>query len=177
MRTRRALGAGAAALALAASLNGCGVFAGVMSGPVAAEPNNPDRVGPAILVAAGTGPGGEYRAWVYRTKDGSTCFEVAASGGGGAGCSSDVSGVVGPSVSTTNKATLVSGGTAAPDAMSVVIHSNQADVTAPLSGAAGALIPGVKVFAVALGAGATPTTIDVLDGDGKVLVTEDLDGG
>ena len=155
---------------LALSLGGCSTIAGIIAGPDRVAPENPKRVGPAILVAAGRSAGGDYRGWVCRTNDGMTCLDVSVNGGGGGSCGSDMT--VGLSVSSgTGMVTTVSGGVASPDAVTVVVHSDDPDVTAPVSGAAEAIAPGVKFFVAVLPEGATPTTVDVLDANRAVIQT------
>ena len=46
---------------------------------------NPDRVDPVVQIAEGVVPGGPWRAWVYRVKDGSICLEYAGAAGDGSG--------------------------------------------------------------------------------------------
>jgi len=163
---------------LAGALAGCSAIAGMVGGSGNDAPTNPKRVGPAVQVAAGKTAQGEFRGWVYRTSDGMTCFDVSVTGGGGGGsgsCSSDAAGIGGIGVSTgTGTETTVSGGTMAPDAVSVVVHSDGADVTVPT--AAAAIVPGMRFFVAVLGTGATPTTADVLRADGTVVETLPIRG-
>jgi hypothetical protein len=62
---RRRLAVLALALALAAALGGCRpISVPLQPNSAPLQPPDADRVGPAILIAEGTGDAGDYRPWI-----------------------------------------------------------------------------------------------------------------
>ena len=155
---------------------GCGAVAG-LAASVPDQPRGQNRVGPAILIARGTGASGEYRAWIYRTADGFTCLEVAAKSGGGTTCGSGPDAVIGLGVSAMDAGVFVSGGTRQAAATSVIVHGGTGgDVTAPATLPAEGVTSGIRFFVAGLPAGSTPTSVDIVDAAGTVLETDSLPG-
>src|SRR6478609_3856148 len=92
------------ALVLAAAMvvaSGCGIVdRQVTRGAVPDQPDDPSRVGPAVVIGGAADAAGTWRAWVYRTNDGSTCLTIRANDNGSGGCSSDAAGITGLGSST-----------------------------------------------------------------------------
>ncbi len=142
------------------------------------QPRANDRVGPAILVAEGTGAGGDYRAWIYRTADGLTCLEVAHKSGAGAGCGPGPDGALSLGVSSGDAGVFVSGGTRRATAVSVIVHGGSGgDVTMPVTLPAEGVTSGIRYFVAGLPAGSQPTSADIVDASGSILEVLELPGG
>jgi hypothetical protein len=161
-----------AALVLAVVLAGCGLLPGSMGNP-GVPPDRPEIVKPVVQVAGGNGPGGQYWAWLYRTRDGMTCLEVTTAASSGSSCGPDVDGLLGASVATGPDGVQVSGGTRAPGAQTVRViladGSAVGSALVPVPAIFGA--PDARVYVVALAPNAAPTRMDVLDQAGEVLET------
>jgi hypothetical protein len=157
-------------------LAGCGAVATVLSGPPTA-PRNADALPPIVQVAEGTGPGGPYRAWIYRTRDGSSCMEVSVGTSGGTSCGPDDASLLGIGANQSNGAILISGGTTASDATSAVARLADGSALPPVRLASGApLAAGAWFFAIAAGDDETPVGIEIVDDGGAVLETISLRG-
>lgn len=163
-----------AVLALAASVaaSGCGIVSRQMTGrAVPDQPDDPTRVGTAIVIGGAADATGTWRAWVYRTNDGSICLAIDATDSGSAGCSSDVGGIAGLGTATGGAFTYVSGGSLKPGATTALIHvAGGVTATAPLV-AVPAIQPGASYFAARLPAGAQVQGAEILGADGIVLET------
>jgi hypothetical protein len=128
---------------------------------------------PVIKIADAMGPRGQYRAWVYRTKDGLTCIDVVEAGSGTGTCGPNADAIV--SLSTAGDATgglTVTGGTRAAGATMAVttLHGGGTVQTALIR--PGAFLPGdVALYVVMLPQGATIDRIDIVGGNGAVLET------
>jgi len=153
----------------APALAGCGGVAGLLAS-VPDQPRGANRVGPATLIAEGTGAAGDYRAWIYRTADSLTCLEVAGKSGSGSGCGSGPDGASGVGVSSNDAGVFVSGGTRRPTAVSAIVHGGSSgDVTVPVTLPAEGVTSGVRYFVAGLPAGSQPTSVDIVDAAGAVL--------
>jgi hypothetical protein len=98
---------------LALALASVPALAGCQPNSAPLEPADADRVGPAIMIAEGTGAAGDYRAWIYRNRRGLTCLIVAStSGNNGANCGAGEEGAMGLVGSCDNAGVFVPGGRA-----------------------------------------------------------------
>ena len=139
------------------------------------EPFADERVGPAIMVAEGESPGGSYRAWLYRTQDGMTCFEVATLGGNSSVCGDGPDGTVGLSVSERNEDVwFVSGGTRQPAVAANVAYDDGTSFRVEIVRPPVALANGVG-YLVHGSTSARPVSVELLDEAGTVLDTSSLD--
>jgi hypothetical protein len=147
-------------------------------GGVAQQPMDPTAVPPVLQVANGVGPSGPYRAWVYRTGDGSHCFELAVSTGSGSGCGPRPEDVAGFSYTypSDNSPASAMGGTLHRAATSAV-GTLTTGATMPIRLVRpGAFLPAeMQLFVVVLPPGAGLTRVDVLDAGGTVLETFRVD--
>ena len=138
---------------------------------------NPDRVDPVVQIAEGVAPGGPWRAWVYRVKDGSMCLEYAGAAGdgsGGASCGAESS-VMEPTTSASGQDAFISGGTSQPTAAAVVLRfDDRSSRTAGLVSPGTLSTIGVRYWFTAMPVGTRKTTVDVVDGGGNVLETTTL---
>ncbi len=130
-----------------------------------------DRVGPAVVIGAGSDATGAWRAWVYRTADGSTCLEVSSGDSSSSACGLGGDPVTGLGIGMGGAADYVSGGTRQPDstAARVELASGQAVVVSLV--AAPAIAPGAKFFAARVPAGSHVVAVRILDAAGTVLET------
>ena len=163
------------ALVLAAAMivaSGCGIVdRQVTRGAVPEQPDDPSRVGPAVVIGGAADAAGTWRAWVYRTNDGSTCITIRANDNGSSGCSSDAAGITGLGSSTGGAFDYASGGSLKPGATTAAIHLlGGQTATAPLV-AVGSIAPGASYFAARLPAGSRVEAVQILDGAGTVLET------
>ena len=173
---RRGFASLALVLASVPALGGCGAVAGLFAS-VPDQPRAADRVGPAVVVAEGTGAAGDYRAWIYRTADGLTCLEIAHKGGGGTGSGPGPEGASGLGVSGSDAGVFVSGGTRRATAASVIVHGGSGgDVTVPAMLPPEGVTSGIRYFVAGLPAGSQPKSVDILDAAGSVLETMPLPG-
>lgn len=156
---------------VAVSTAGCGAVAGLFSG-VPDRPRNELAVAPWVLVAQGTGAGGDYRAWVYRTSDGMTCQETAAKHNGGRSCiGGGQAWDGGPGFSAGDDGVFAEGSTTQASATSAVVHdASGVSVTVPLRDGA-PVLPGIGFFVAGFAPGSVPTTADIVDAAGTVLET------
>jgi hypothetical protein len=156
---------------VAASAAGCGAVAGLLAG-VPDRPRNEQALPPFVLIAQGTGAGGDYRAWVYATSDGWTCVETAAKHNGGRSCVPvGQAWDGGPGMSAGDDGVFVDGSTTLAIATSAVVHDGAGgSVTVPLADAA-PVLPGVRFFVAGFAPGSAPTTADIVDASGTVLET------
>ncbi len=153
---------------IAASTAGCAAVAGLSAG-VPDQPRNEKAIPPIVLVAQGTSPGGDYRAWVYRTSDGMTCLETAAKGNGARSCVGGQAWDSGPGTSVGDSGVFVNGSTTQSTATSAVVHeASGGSVTVPLADAA-PVLPGVRFFVAGFAPGSDPTTVDIVDAGGTVV--------
>lgn len=163
-----------AEVALALVASGCGIATSVMQpagGGLADAPLDPNAVPPVLKVAEGIGPTGPYRAWVYRVKDGSWCFDVVMASMGSGSCGPDASVLIGPGTAgDPTVGLLVTGGTRIPGAASArVTLASQAQQAVPLV-RPGAFVPGdIGVYVIPLPKGETVAAVDILDASGAVL--------
>ena len=87
-----------AAVALMAAFvaSGCGIVGRQLTQRgVPDQPGDPSRVGPAVVIGGAADAAGTWRAWVYRTNDGSICLSIESNENGSSGCSSDLEGITG----------------------------------------------------------------------------------
>jgi hypothetical protein len=137
--------------------------------PVPDQPGNVDRVGAAVVVGQGQDPElGGYRAWVYRTRDGATCFEVATQGMSSTGCGPGADAVVGISAYETDGGWFVVGSTDQPAASAVVHLADGGQVRGAVTAAAPGLVGGLSFLVIPVTAG-PPASVDLLDAEGSVL--------
>jgi hypothetical protein len=153
-----------AALLLAGCFAACGVT------PVGRLPDRPDNanaVEPISVVAQGSGAGGEFRVWAYRTSDAMSCIEVGSTRGSSSACDPTGRPPIGSSgVSRNNQGVVVWAATGAISAITAVIHDEEGpDTSAPLI-LGGPSLPGVKLAIADLDAAAKPFAIDFLDATG-----------
>lgn len=188
MRTSGRLGVAAAGgLLLIATAAACGdvqqahapIGPGAVMPPIGAPaiaPTADNIVGPAIQVGGGNTAVGPYRAWIYRTNDGMTCFELTSSGSGSSSCGSDAGSVTGASVTTTSADVWVTGGTTNAGAVAVVVTlADGSTVRAPVVLAApGVVEAGTRFYVVGLPATARPMTAAIVDATGTVVETANL---
>ncbi len=165
---------GLTVLALTAMLvaSGCGIVNRQLTrGAVPDQPDDPSRVGPAVVIGGAADAAGTWRAWVYRTNDGSICLTIRANDNGSSGCSSDVTGITGLGRSTGGAFDYASGGSLKPGATTAAIQLvGGQTATAPLV-AVGSMAPGASYFAARLPAGSRVEAVQILDGAGTVLET------
>lgn len=165
-KTRLATVAVAAALVL--STAGCGAVASMFVG-VPDKPRNERAVAPVVLVAQGTGPAGDYRAWVYRTSDGMTCLETAGKHGGGSGCGGPQAWDNGPGLVTGDDGTFATGSTSQATATAAVVHDAAGSSVQVALTEASPVLPGIRFFVAGFAPGSHPTTADIVDTSGAIL--------
>ncbi len=158
-----------------AAVTGCGALAGAFRG-APDTPSNPDRVGPAVLVAAGRVSGGPWRAWVYRTRDGSLCLEFATPGGGGSSCGPGKDGLTGIGVSSDGDGVFVSGGSRNATAVGAKVRLSDGSTSEVPFLPPNGLTPTIRLFVAVLPADAQVGAVDIVDAAGRVLETIDLSG-
>lgn len=159
-------------LAAAVVTSGCAIVnRTVAGGRVPDQPDDPSRVGPAVLIGGAADASGTWRAWVYRTNDGSICLDIRASDNGSTGCSSDVTGIAGLGTATGGPFDYMSGGTLKPGATTASIElAGGQTATAPLV-AAGSIAPGASYFAARVPAASRVAAVRILDANGSVVET------
>jgi hypothetical protein len=164
----------AATFVAALGVAGCGdLRTGVPAGePVA--PKNPDQVGPMVQIAAGVTAAGTWRAWVYRTKDGSVCIEYAGGESGGATYGPEDS-VMPPSTSVSNREAFVIGGTADRSAAGAVIRlASGATMRVPLVPVGTVSKIGARYYVASVPLEDGVVEIDIVDAAGTVVETTTL---
>lgn len=169
----RAAALAAAALALVTLVvAGCGALGGALSGALAGPGDKPfdeGAVPPFVVIGQGNGPGGAYRAWVYRHVDGAFCIALSSGAGGGSGCGSDLATFGSPGTSVSDRGRYVYGGTSAPGATSAVMTLADGTTTTSSIAAGGAVAPMYGFYVFALPPDARPTVIDIVDATGATL--------
>jgi hypothetical protein len=136
--------------------------------PIPDQPNNPDLLGQAVVVAQGDGELGPYRGWVYRTRDGLTCFEIATQGMSAIGCGPGDDGPARISRTDVEGGWFVGGGTLQPAVTAVVHTADGLEVRAPVDPGPPGLAEGASWVVMAV-PGGPPESIDLLGADGAVL--------
>jgi hypothetical protein len=168
--TTKALVLAVAAMVVA---SGCGIVDRQLTrGSVPEQPDDPSRVGAAVVIGGAADAAGTWRAWVYRTNDGSICLTIRSDANGSSGCSSDIAGITGLGSSTGGGAfDYASGGSLKPGATTAAIQlASGQTASAPLV-AVGAIAPGASYFAARLPAGSHVDAVRILDAAGTVLET------
>ena len=163
-----------AAVALMAAFvaSGCGIVGRQLTQRgVPDQPGDPSRVGPAVVIGGAADAAGTWRAWVYRTNDGSICLSIESNENGSSGCSSDLEGITGMGRSSGGSFDYVSGGSLKPLATTASIRfADGKTATVPLV-AIVAIQPGARFFAARLPPSSEVSGIDILDAAGNVLET------
>ena len=168
----------ALALVAAVGASGCGIVGRQLTrGGVPDQPDDPTRVGPAVVIGGAADAGGTWRAWVYRTNDGSICLAITSDTNGSAGCSSDITGITGLGTASGGPFDYVSGGSLEPGATAASVElAGGATATAPLVGAPG-VAPGARFFAARLPPGSHVDRVQILDATGTRLETLTIPDG
>lgn len=141
--------------------------------PIPDDPVNEDRVGKALTVAQGNGPLGPYRAWIYRTRDGLTCFDVATQGVASSSCGTGADGAVGISPLEVEGGWFVAGGTRLPAVTAVVHTGDGLEIRGPVDLAPPGVADGTSWFVIAV-PDVPPEVVDLLDVDHAVIETVPL---
>ena len=135
---------------------------------------NPDRVGAAVPIGAGSAATGGWGAWAYRLKDGSMCLEYVGGDSGGAACGPEVS-MLKPTTSTSERDGFISGGTTEATAVGAVIRFADGTATkAPLIVPGDLSTIGGRYYVAAIPPTVQTVTVDIVDAGGAVLETATL---
>jgi hypothetical protein len=145
------------------------IAAAVVSGcrSVPDRPDNPDAVGPIVVVTEGDGPAGPYRVWAFRTSVGWTCVEVDSGSGSNGGCDPAGGPPTGGGVGRDDHGVVVHGITADASAVSAVVRDASGRTTNLTLFEVGPTVPGAKIAVANLGPDANPVAIDFLDAGGS----------
>jgi len=162
----------AAWIAVGLSAAGCSVVSQQISRPAVPDaPQDPTRVGPAVLIGSGADATSAWRAWVYRTADGSTCLEVNSGSSASTGCGPGADAVTGIGVSSDGTVDYITGGTQRPGATAALVMLATGDsAQAPLV-AAPVFGPNARYFATRVPTGSQVDEVRILDAAGTVLET------
>ena len=134
---------------------------------VRSGPANPKAVAPVALVTQGSGPGGDYRVWAFRTSDGWACIEVAFMNGESGGCDPAGGPPTGGGVARDAQGVIVDGITAEASAVTAVVRDASGATTVVTLIDVGPTLPGAKVVVANLGLAAKPVAVDFLDASGS----------
>ena len=167
---------GSVALAGALAITGCAGTSprAARPVPVPAPGQGAGRVGPAVLIGAGTAATGPWRAWVFRAEDGSLCYEYEGGAGGGDTCGDEAS-IIEPSISATDREVYVSGGTRQQAAVGAVLRLSDGTVRQiPLVNPGALSTIGGRYFFVLLPINAGVERVEIVDAAGTILETTTL---
>ena len=139
--------------------------------PIPDQPNSPDLVGQALVVGQGNGGElGQYRAWIYRTRDGMTCFEIATQGMSTIGCGPGEDGPARISRTDFEGGWFVGGGTLLPAVTAVVHTADGEEVRGQVDPAPPGVADGTSWVVIPV-PGGRPLSVDLLDAGGAILET------